>query len=145
MPGVVRRLKLLGHQHYRQAQLVKHVNGSISASADFTDVSGAETIRAGAAFHLPNGAPLSALRIEGYRRVTIEPATGFAVIAERPVTSRARLQAGYATIDPGYGGLNADRIQRGQRVFGIATIPLRPELILQLFATQAFGNDFTVS
>jgi hypothetical protein len=145
MPGVIRRLELLAHQNYWQAQVIKHVSSSISASADFTEVSGAETLRAAVAVHLPKGAPLSAVRFEQYRRVTIDPAYGFAVIAERPIATRARLQAGYATIDPAYGGLNGDRIQRGQRVFGTASIPLTPTLNVQLYATQAFGNDFTVT
>jgi hypothetical protein len=145
MPGVIRRLKLFAHQNYWQAQVVKHMGGSISASADFTDVSGAETLRAAVAVHLPKGAPLSAVRFEQYRRVTMDPAYGFAVIGERPITTHARLQAGYATIDPNYGGLNGDRIQRGQRVFGMATIPVMRALNVQVFATQAFGNDFTVT
>ena len=75
----------------------------------------------------------------------MNPAYGFAVIGERPITTHARLQAGYATIDPAYGGLNGDRIQCGQRIFGTASIPLTPTFALQLFATQAFGNDFTVT
>jgi hypothetical protein len=145
MPGVIRRLKLFGHQNYWQAQIIKHVSHVVSASADFTGVSGAETVRAAAAFRLPKAAPVSTVRLELYRRVTMEPASGFAVIAERPVTAHARLQVGYATIDPSYGGLNADRIQRGRRIFGTATIPLTPTLNVQLFATQAFGNDFTVT
>lgn len=145
MPGVIRRLKLFRHQNYWQAQVIKHVGHSVSASADFTEVSGAETIRAGVAFHLPKGAPVSTVRVEQYHRITINPASGFAVSAERLVTSHVRLQGGYANIDPSYGGLNGDRIQRGSRVFGTATIPLTSTVNLQLFATQAFGNDFTVT
>ena len=145
MPGVIRRLELFAHQNYWQAQVIKHVNSSIGASADFTEVSGAETLRAAVFVHLPKGAPLSAVRFEQYRRVTIDPAYGFALIVERPITTHSRLQAGYATIDPAYGGLNGDRIQRGQRVFGTASIPLTPTFSVQLYATQAFGNDFTVS
>jgi hypothetical protein len=145
MPGVIRRLKLFGQQNYWQAQVIKHVSHLVSASADFTEVSGAETLRAAVAFHLPKGAPVSSVRLEQYRRVTIEPATGFAVIAERPVTAHARVLAGYATIDPSYGGLNGDRVQRGRRIFGTATIPLTPTVNVQLFATHAFGNDFTVT
>jgi hypothetical protein len=66
MPGVIRRLELLAHQNYWQEQVIKHVSSSISASADFTKVSGAETLRAAVAVHLPNGAPLSAVRFEQY-------------------------------------------------------------------------------
>lgn len=145
MPGVIRRLKQFGHQNYWQAQVIKHVRHSVSASADFSDVSGAETLRAAVVFHLPKGSFVSAIRIERYRRVTIQPDSGFAVSAERPVTAHARAQAGYATVDPAYGGLNGDRIQRGRRIFGMATIPLTPTINVQLFATHAFGNDFTVT
>jgi hypothetical protein len=144
-PGVIRRLKLLGHQNYWQAQVVKRFGPAFSASADFTEVSGAETLRAAVAIHFPKGAPVSALRFEQYRRVTLQPATGFALVAERPMTTHVRLQAGYAEIDAAYGGLNADRIQRGRRVFAMATIPIAGPLSAQLFATQALGNSYSVT
>ena len=77
--------------------------------------------------------------------MTVAPANGFAVVADRPIARKARLQAGYATIDEAYGGLNADRIQSGPRVFAIATVPLPAALSLQLFVTRAFETSYTVS
>ena len=143
-PGVIRHLSLLGHQHYWQAQVVKRYGSAISASADFTDAAGAETLRAAVAVHLPKGAPVSLLRYEQYRRVTMQPADGFAVSAERRI-ARVRLQAGYADIDGQYGGLNADRFQRGRRVFAAAAIPIRGPLSAQLFATRAFTRAYPIS
>ena len=140
-PGVIRRLKLLDHQNYWQAQVVKRFSPALSASVDFTEVAGAETARAAIAVHLPAGAPVSAVRFEQYRRMTMQPATGFAVVAERPIVGRAKVQGGYADIDPRYGGLNGDRYQQGRRFFAMATIPVRGPLSAQLYAAQAVGSS----
>ena len=156
MPGVFRRLHLLDRQNYWQAAVVKHVGSAISASADVTDVAGVATARAAVAVHFRKSAPLSTVRFEQYRRFanrSAEPvpvegsryATGFAVVGERPITSHVRLQAGYADIDAAYGGLNADRIQRGKRVFAIAAIPIAGPLSAQLFATQAFTRSYSIT
>jgi hypothetical protein len=143
-PGVIRRMRLLGHQHYWQAQAIKRFNPIVSASADYTDVAGAGTVRAAVAVHLPKGTPLSSLRFELYRRVA-QPADGFALVAERAIRSSARLQVGYADVDAAHGGLNADRFQRGRRVFAIAAIPIAGPLSAQLFATHAFANSYSVT
>ena len=143
-PGIIRRLPQLGHQHYWQAQVVKRYGSRFSASADFTDAAGAETLRAAAAVRLPKRAPVSSLRYEQYRRVTMHPASGFALTAERSI-ARVRLQAGYADIDPLYGGLNADRFQRGRRMFVMAGIPIAGPLSAQLFATRALTSAYPVS
>jgi len=156
MPGVLRRVESLNHQNYWQAEVLKHVGSAISASADVTDAAGVATARAAVAIHFPEGAPLSSVRFEQYRRfanrsvdhVPVEGsrhATGFAVVAERPIASRVRLQAGYADIDAAYGGLNADRIQRGRRVFATAAIPISGPLSTQLFATQAFPRLYDIT
>jgi len=139
-PGVFRRFKLLSHQNSWQAQVVKRIVPALSASADFTDVSGAGTLRAAVALRLPGGAPVSAVRLEEYRRVTMHPATGFAVVAERPIAGRARVQGGYADIDVLYGGLNGDRYQQGRRIFAMATIPVVRALTAQIYATHAVGS-----
>jgi len=141
IPGVFRRLKLLSHQNSWQAQVVKRFGPALSASADFTEVAGAETVRAAVAIHLPAGAPLSAVRLEQYRRVTMQPATGFALAAERTIAGHARVQGGYADIDLAYGGLNGDRYQQGRRVFTMTTISIVRGLSAQIYATHAFGSS----
>jgi len=142
-PSVTARLDLFAHQNYWQAQAVKRF-GPIGASADVTDAAGARTVRAAMSLRLPRSWPLTVVRVEEYRRVTVQPANGFAVVGERPL-GRVRLQGGYADIDRDYGGLNADRLQRGRRVFAIAAIPIVRALTAQLFATRAFAAPYAIS
>jgi len=144
-PGFFRRLDTFAHPDYWQVQAVKRFSRSVSASADVTSAFGARTIRAAVFARLPKASPVGAIRLEQYRRVDGNAAGGFAVSGERQMMSRLKLQAGYATIDPFYGGLNADRIQRGPRVFAIATVSLPAALSVQIFATRAFDTAYTVS
>jgi hypothetical protein len=140
-PGALRRLNRLGNPNYWQTQAVKRFGRGVRASSDFTSVDGAETLRAAVAVRFGDAAPLSALRLEAYRRVTRQPASGFALVAERPIVGQARLQGGYADIDPAYGGLNGDRYQDGRRFFAMATIPLIGPLSAQLYGTHAVGSS----
>ncbi|HMD37420.1 MAG TPA: hypothetical protein VKH42_20740 [Vicinamibacterales bacterium] len=154
-PGVLRRFDRFAHPDYWQVQAVKRFGTTSSAagapvsrwsaSADVTSAFGARTIRAAVAARLPQGSPITGVRFEQYRRIDANPAGGFAVSVDRPVTSRLKLQAGYATIDEFYGGLNADRIQRGPRVFAIATVSLPAGLSVQIFGTRAFETSYAVS
>jgi len=51
---------------------------------------------------------------------------------------------GYASIDPRYGILNADRFQIGNRVFGMVIYNISPEFLASAFLTRAVGNDVPV-
>ena len=144
-PGVLRRIDLFAHPDYWQVQAVKRFGRVLSASADATSAFGARTIRLAVAVRLPPGSPVAAVRVEQYRRVDVDPAGGFGVSVERPVAPWLKVQGGYATIDERYGGLNADRIQRGPRVFAIAAISLPAGLAVQLFFTRAFQTPYPVS
>jgi hypothetical protein len=144
-PGVLRRFDLFAHPDYWQVQAVKRFNRTLSASTDVTSAFGARTIRAAVAVRLPQRSPIAGVRVEQYRRLDANPAGGFAVSVDRPLTSRVKLQGGYATIDEFYGGLNADRIQRGARVFAIASIALPAGLAVQVFGTRAFETSYSVS
>jgi len=144
-PGVFRRLDRLAHPDYWQGQVLKRFSKTVAASADVTSAFGARTIRAAVAVRLPVPSPVSTVRVEEYRRFDVNPAGGFAVTLERPLTSHLKLQGGYATVDEFYGGLNADRMQRGPRVFAIAGVPLPAGFAVQLFVTRAFETTYSVS
>lgn len=91
-------------------------------------------------------APISALRYEQYVRTTDpDSAAGFAVTVERPITRWVRAQGGYATIDEHYGGLNADRIQRGRRFYAVANVPIHGPLTASFFVTRALDAPYTLS
>jgi len=144
-PGVLRRFDLFAHPDYWQVQAVKRFSRTLAASTDVTSAYGARTIRAAVAVRLPRRSPIAGVRVEQYRRFDVNPAGGFAASVDRPLTSRVRLQGGYATVDEFYGGLNADRIQRGPRVFAIATVSLPAGLSVQVFGTRAFETTYAVS
>jgi hypothetical protein len=67
------------------------------------------------------------------------------VTLERPLTKWLRASGGYASVDLAYGGLNADRFDRGRRVFATTTLTFTPWLNVSLFATRAFASDVVLS
>jgi hypothetical protein len=144
-PDLTKRWNGLHEANYYQVLVAKRAGRHVRASADWTHDQGADIWRASVATLFSPSSPLSAVRYEQYWRSNMNAAFGFALWLERPVTSHAHLQAGYTTIDEHYGGWNADRIQRGKRMFAIATVPIYRELAASLFFTQAFDNSFTVS
>ena len=144
-PDVTKRWNGLHEANYYQVLLAKRAGRYVRASTDWTHDQGADTWRATVAALFPPSGLLSAVRYEQYWRMDPNPAFGFALWLERPVTSHARLQAGYATVDEHYGGWNADRIQRGKRVFAIGTVPILRKLTASLFFTQAFSSSYPVS
>jgi hypothetical protein len=139
-PSITHRWHGFSHPNYRHLLVRKRV-GRVAASADVTSLEGSRTLRAAAAATFPAGT----LRVEGYRRMRALPAGGFAVTLERPVTTWLRAAGGYASVDLGYGGLNADRFDRGRRVFATTTVTFTPWLNVGLFATRAFASDVVLS
>ncbi len=144
-PNLFDRWAGFRHQHYTQVLAMKRFSPMVSGSLDYSSVAGADTVRAAVALRFKATASLTGLRYEQYRRVNAQPAAGFAITAERSITTWARLQGGYTTIDERYGNLNADRIQRGRRFFAIANLALRGPLTAALYATQALHSPYTVS
>lgn len=140
-PGVEHRWDGFGDPNYRQV-LVRKRLGPVAMSTDFTTVEGARTIRAAAAVSIGS---IVGVRLETYRRMRVEPAGGLALSVERPIAKWLRTSGGYATIDPGYGGLNADRFDRGRRLFATTTVTFTPWLNLSLFGTRAIANDVPIA
>jgi hypothetical protein len=143
-PSLWSRREGLEHPNYTQVLAMKRFSTALAGSLDYSTQSGADTLRAAVTLRMAPTAPISSLRFEHYRRVRAHPAGGFAVTAERALP-HARLQAWYATIDEFYGGWNADRIQRGRRVFSVLAVPLSKEITAQFFATQAFSSTYSIS
>lgn len=145
-PNLWDRWKLLDDTNYTQVLGAKRFSQMVAASLDYTNYEDTDTIRGAIALRFKPKSALSALRYEQYVR-TSEPnsAAGFAITAERPITKWVRLQGGYTTIDEHYGGLNADRIQRGRRFYAIATVPIYGPLTGTIFATRALDADYSLS
>lgn len=144
-PNVFDRFEDFDDPNYTQILASKRFSQMVAASLDFSEQSGADTLRGAVALRFKPTAPITALRYEQYHRFNANSASGFALTAERPVTKWVRLSGGYATIDEFYGGLNADRIQRGRRFFAIANVPLVGPLSASFFVTEALHADYALS
>ncbi len=144
-PNLWNRWDDLEDPNYTQVLAAKRFSQMVSASLDYTNYDDTDTLRGGVALRFKPGSALSAVRYEQYIRTSEPDAAGFSLAAERPITKWVRLQGGYVTIDEHYGGLNADRIQRGRRFFVIANVPIYGPLSASVFATHALAATYPLS
>ena len=114
------------------------------ASLDFTSADGAETWRQGLNLKTPELDFADTVIVEVYERVRRNPDQGFAITFDKAVHRKLSTNWGYASIDPQYGTLNADRFQIGNRVFGMLIYNISPEFVASAFLTREVGNDFPV-
>ena len=117
----------------------------MSASADYTRLSGVDTFRTAINAKTPKAHVIDFVRYEQYRRAGPKADFGYAVYAEKAVVKRLSLGLGYADIDPNYGGLNADRFNKGRRIFEQANLKVLRDLTVSAFLAQAVHNPFAVS
>jgi hypothetical protein len=152
-PNLWDRWSGVTHPNYWQGLVGKRFGSIVAGSLDYTSQSGANTIRAAATLRFKPPAPVRTLKYEQYYRLTCRPAGGFALWAERQVTSHASLQAGYASIDDYFGPTdtvkvardwNADRMQRGRRFFAVGTIPIYGPLSASLYITHALASSVSI-
>jgi hypothetical protein len=144
-PNLTSRWDGLTRPNYTQVLGVKQFTPVLSGSLEYDRQIGADILRAAVTVRLGAKAPVSTIRYEQYRRLTPNPAAGFAVWVERPIRKYARLQGGYVTVDQFYGGWNADRMQQGRRFFANATIPIYGPVSGSLYVTQALDAPYAVS
>jgi hypothetical protein len=145
VPNLWKRWDDLQDTNYTQLLTAKRLTQVLSASVDYTHLATTDTVRGGLALRFKAGAPVSSVRYEQYIRTSAPRAAGFALMAERPFTGWLRVQGGYVTVDERYGGLNADRIQRGRRVFALANVSIYGPLSASLFVTRAFNATYSLS
>ena len=139
-PNFLRRTDRLSQANYGQLLIAKKFSATFSASADVTRVDHVRTVRSAFTLKAPERLGVDLLRVEGYRRVD-SAASGYAVFAEKALTTRATVGIGAANVDLAYGGLNADRFGKGQRWFANGSVTIVPELSLLAFYQHAFNND----
>jgi hypothetical protein len=115
-------------------------------SGDYTFLSGSDTLRQAVRVNTAELKALDFFRVEIYERVAVNRDAGLAVSGDkRLLKKRLTLAGGYAQIDPRYGGLNADRFNRGRRFFYNGSYNLSPEFTLSTFYTPAFHNHFPIA
>ena len=136
--------RLTGSRNYFQYFAAKRFSRRVAASADYTRQSGTPVVHAAVTATVALGI-VDSLKDQQYVRGGERSDWGFAVYAAKVVTKRLALGVGYASIDEHYGGLNADRFNRGNRVYESATITLAPELSMLVWAGQAVATDYTIT
>ena len=143
-PNVFRRFDDVRDPNYWQFLLGKRVRNIVGTSVDYTDVDGTGTLHGAVTVTNRASLHMDTIRFEFYRRLNHQEAGGMAVAAYRSLSRRLLAGGGYATVDEHYGGLNADRFNRGQRFFATTTLAMTRDLSLACFFTHAFGNGFSV-
>lgn len=144
-PNVWRRWDDLNDTNYTQLMATKRFSQLVSGSLDYTHLASTDTVRGAVALRFRAGAPLSVLRYEQYIRMSGDDAEGFSVTAERGLPHAMRAIGGYTTIDERYGGLNADRIQRGRRFYGLFNFPIKGPVTASIFATRALQAPYSLT
>jgi hypothetical protein len=139
-----KRLSHIDETNYQQYLLGRRFGRRAEVSLDYTDDRGASTWRQGVDVKTPELRVVDSVIIEAYERIDRIEGRGFAITAAKTLNRHLAFDAGYASIDPDYGGLNADRIQSGKRVFGTATYNFSPDFVASVFVTTLIGNNPTL-
>jgi hypothetical protein len=143
---ISRRTKYLNDTpNYRQFLVGKKFGKRAGVSTDFTYADGARTWRQGLNLKTPELRVVDTVILELYQRVNRTPESGFALTLDKAVHRSVSVNWGYASIDPAYGILNADRFQVGNRAFAMVIYNITPEFLASAFITRAFGNDIPLA
>lgn len=142
---ISRRTKYLNDTpNYRQFLADKKFGKRAGVSLDFTSVDGARTWRQGLTLKTPELRIVDTVILETYERTNRTADQGLALTLDKAVHRRVSVNWGYASIDPLYGTLNADRFQIGNRAFAMVIYNISPEFLASAFITRAIGNDVTL-
>ena len=143
-PNAFDRLERLDQWNYRQVLVTGRAGKQITWSGDYSHYQGQDVLHQGATVRTPKAGMLTAVRFEGYERLSPDSDFGYgAGIDVRPV-KKLTASLGVVSIDRRYGVLNADRYLRGTRFFSQGMYALTPELGVGWWQGEGFHNDFVV-
>jgi hypothetical protein len=139
--GISKRTKYLNDTpNYRHFLAGRKFGRRTALSVDFTSANGANTWRQGVNVKTPELHVIDTIVFENYQRTNRNADHGFALTLDKAVHTKISVNGGYASIDPLFGGLNSDRFNIGNRVFGMITCNISPEFLASWFVTRAVGN-----
>jgi hypothetical protein len=127
--------------NYRHFLVDKKFGKRAGISTDFTYADGSRTWRQGLNLKTPELGVVDTVILELYQRVNRTADQGFAVTLDKAVHRKVSLNWGYASIDPRYHGLNADRFHIGDRMFAMVIYNISSEFLASAFITRAVGNE----
>jgi hypothetical protein len=144
-PNINKRFFRLKASNYHQFLVGKKLNKRIGVSADYTFLSGAETLRQAIKVGTKELKILDSVLFEDYQRTDVSPAYGCNLYGEKSWHRRFTLGGGFASIDPNFGMLNSDRFGKGKRVYLTSHFVISSELTVSTFLARAVTNDFPVT
>ncbi|MBI1765072.1 MAG: hypothetical protein HYR56_26980 [Acidobacteria bacterium] len=139
-----KRYHRLQQSNYHQFLVSKSLGKRAAVSVDYSFHNGVETLREAVKLNTPELKVLDAVRWENYERLDVNRAYGFALTGEKKAGAQLTLTGGYGHIDRRYDGLNADRFNRGHRLFTLVSYALSPEFTVSTFLARAVGNDYAL-
>jgi hypothetical protein len=137
-----RRVKYLDDTpNYRHVLVDKRLSKRIAVSTDFTDAVGVHTWREAANVKVRELRVIDTLILENYERTNATANYGFALSLDKALGKKFGVNWGYASIDPKFGGLNADRFNTGNRGFVTLTYVISPQFQTSYFITTTMGPN----
>jgi hypothetical protein len=138
VPNVFRRFRRFDKQNYHQFLVRKQVNKIVSFSADYTFISGQDTLHQALRFKLPKGKIVDTFLFENYERLDPDKSYGMNVFAEKALTKKLTISGGFADVHiPGF---NGDRFPPGKRVYFNGVYKFTREFSLTTQLTQGVGT-----
>jgi hypothetical protein len=138
VPNLFKRVKHFDNQNYHQFLVRKQFTRVVGFSADYTFLSGIDTLHQAIRLKLPRKYGLDTLLFEQYERVDPDKDYGFDIFADRKLNKMFTIAGGFARtkiIPP----LNSDRFPPGKRVYFVGTMRLTPEFSFTVQATEGVG------
>lgn len=151
VPNVFRRLDRIDAINYGQLLVGLRLTPFATASVEYTNEDGRDILRQGLTLRMPASvARLTAVRVDAYQRVSDSAAQGINVAADVRVAVPFTVTAGVAHVDqfyvaPGYMSLNADRFERGTRLYSQGVYALTGDLAVGWFHGYAFATDYPIA
>jgi hypothetical protein len=145
-PNVFHRLDRLDEWNYGQLLLGWRVGAHVVASTDYTHDGDRDTLRAAMTVRLPRRTKvLTSVKLDLYERVSPDTAHGLNVSADLRPLQRLAVTTGFAHVDRDFGGLNADRFDRGTKAYSLGTYSLTNDLSVGWFVAEAVANDYALA
>lgn len=143
--NINKRFNRLQKSNYHQFLVGKGLGKWAAVSVDYTFVSGVDTMREAFKVNTKWSRFIDSVRVENYQRGGPKSANGFAFTADKALHKRISVGGGYANIDLYYGGLNADRFNKGNRLFVTSSFTISPEFTVTTFWQHSVDTDFAIS
>lgn len=139
-PNVWDRFHRLGQGNFRQAILEKSFAKRLTATAEFSGLSGAKTMTFTGHFDLGRGFAATG---EVYRRMSRLPDSGFHAGLAKTLGGRVTLEGGYAAVDRNFPHLNADAFFEGQRWYWTTSTRLAKGLTMFSMFNRAVNSGYS--